>query len=473
MKRSLQFPSVPIADPLYTLIPPVPVGSNTLSYTPYHSHHSTGGFIIKDVDNPVKMTQEFGDRDTIYEDIDVLEADVGKYKPADLPEREEELDKLHMALRPVTMDGSPRDVLVYGPTGQGKTAGVQLKSDQLQAWADKEGEQLEVVHIPCKGTDSSYHVLTRLVKELREVRKGQGVDEPSGYQRKQLFEMVLDELETIGGTVIVILDEIDAIGEDDYVLYELSRANPDGVKIGIIGITNDLQFRNNLDADVRSSLGQREITFNPYNAIHLKNILARRTAQALRDTHFEGGDEDFTNLQSDVLADGTIPLTASFAAQETGDARQAIELLSYACDLADDEGVGTVEERHVRAAKEEIEREALIDTIGAETTQRKIALLTVVSATLNDATAETTALHQLYSNLCGYIDVNQLKQHTFREKLNDLVHSNVLTKDRHGRGRGQGMSNTYTLAGDVDPDSVLDALEDDSRTGNIVEVIRS
>jgi len=420
-----------------------------------------------------KMTQGFGDRDTIYEDIDVLEADVGKYKPTELPEREEELDKIHMALRPVTMDGSPRDILVYGPTGQGKTAGVKLKSEQLQEWANQEGVQLEVIHLPCKGADRSYHVLTRLVKELREVRKGQGVDEPSGYQRKRLFEMVLDELETIGGTVIIILDEIDAIGEDDYILYELSRANPDDVKIGIIGITNDLQFRNNLDADVRSSLGQREITFNPYNADHLQNILARRTAQALRDTHFEDGYEDFAHLKSDVLEEGTIPLTASLAAQETGDARQAIELLSYACDLADDEGVGMVGERHVRAAKEEIEREALIDTIGAETTQRKIALLTVVSAELNDATGETTALHQLYSNLCEYIDANELKQHTFREKLNDLVHSNVLSKDRHGRGRGQGMSNMYTLAGDVNPDSVLDALEDDSRVGHIVEIIGS
>jgi len=419
------------------------------------------------------MSKEFGNGNTIYEDIDVLEADVGKYKPEDLPEREDELNKLHMALQPVTMGGSPRDVLVYGPTGQGKTAGVQLKANQLQAWAEEDGKQLEVIHIPCKGAGGSYHVLTRLVKELREVRKGQGVNEPSGYQRKQLFEMVLDELETIGGAIIIVLDEIDAIGEDDYVLYELSRANPDSVKIGLIGITNNLQFRNNLDADVRSSLGQREITFNPYNSNHLKNILARRAAQGLRDTSFEGENRTFENLQSDVLESGTIPLTASLAAQETGDARQAIELLSYACDIADDEGTGNVAEHHVRAAKAEIEREALIETIGAETTQRKIALLTVVSAEMNDATGETTKLHQLYRDLCEYIDVNTLKQHTFREKLNDLTHGNVLAKDRYGRGRGKGMSNTYSLTGDVDPQSVLNALEDDARVNDIVEILRS
>lgn len=283
----------------------------------------------------------------------------------------------------------------------------------------------------------------------------------------------MDEVENIGGTIIIVLDEIDAIGEDDYVLYELSRANPDDVKLGLIGITNDLQFRNNLDADVRSSLGQREITFNPYNAEHLQNILARRTVQALRDTYFEDGVEDFEHLRSDVLDDGVIPLSASFAAQKTGDARQAIELLSYACDLADDDSTPVIQETHVRQAKTEIEKEALIDTIGAETTQHKIALLTVVSAELNGAAAETTELHNLYGEFCGYAEANKLKQHTFREKLNDLVHSNVVTKDRHGRGRGRGMSNTYSLAGDIDRDSVLEALEDDSRVAPLVDVIRS
>lgn len=82
-------------------------------------------------------------------------------------------------------------------------------------------------------------------------------------------------------------------------------------------------------------------------------------------------------------------------------------------------------------------------------------------------------MHNLYGEFCGYAEANKLKQHTFREKLNDLVHSNVVTKDRHGRGRGRGMSNTYSLAGDIDRDSVLEALEDDSRVAPLVDVIRS
>jgi len=92
--------------------------------------------------------------------------------------------------------------------------------------------------------------------------------------------MIIDELEAIGGTVIVILDEIDAIGSDDYILYELPRAEPDDVRLSIIGITNDLQFREGLDADVRSSLSEDEIEFAPYDANQLRDILARRAAGA-------------------------------------------------------------------------------------------------------------------------------------------------------------------------------------------------
>jgi len=119
--------------------------------------------------------------------------------------------------------------------------------------------------------------------------------------------MIIDELEAIGGTVIVILDEIDAIGSDDYILYELPRAEPDDVRLSIIGITNDLQFREGLDADVRSSLSEDEIEFAPYDANQLRDILARRAAGALRDTEIGDEDEPWQTLESTVLTDDAIP----------------------------------------------------------------------------------------------------------------------------------------------------------------------
>ena len=410
---------------------------------------------------------------TIVDDIDVLKPDPQTYRPTELPEREEELSELHMALRPVTMGGTPHNCLIYGPTGQGKTVGVELKTRQLEEWAEKNEVDLTTVHVRCKGCDSSYHVLRQLVKDIREVRRGPGEDKPTGYQRKTLVEMVLGELEKIGGTIVLVLDEIDAIGEDDYVLYELSRATLDDVRLGLIGITNDLQFRSNLDADVRSSLGEREIHFSPYTAGDLQNILARRTVEALNDTYFDGDEEVYRNLESDVLTDDVIPLTAALSAQDTGDARQAIRLLRYACDLALEEGADLINENHVRSAKSRIETQATKQGIVAETIQRKVALIAVVEAAADgEAPADTTDLYRRYCRICDQIDLEKNSQHTFREKLNDLAHSNILVKNRHGRGRGKGMTNTYELS--IDLELVIEGLEEDESWSydGITETVR-
>lgn len=422
-------------------------------------------------------TNPFGSQETIYENVDVLEPDTDTYKPDRLPEREEELQEIHSLLKPVTMEGTPRNALIYGPTGQGKTVGMKIKTDQLQEWADQTDEvDLTVVHTRCKGCDNSYHVLTQLVKELREVQNGPGEDKPSGYTQKTLVEMVFEELEKIGGVVILILDEIDAIGNDDYVLYELPRASLEDVKIGIIGITNDLQFRDNLDADVRSSLGRREVVFSPYQSHHLQNILARRAANALKATEFVEEPDTLENLNSDILGDGVIPLCAALAAQETGDARDAIELFSETCSIADAEIESTdqqkITEEHVREAYEKLERQAVSDGIRNETTQRKLALLTVTHAALiGDTPVETAELYEKYQNYCSSTNIDTRSEYTFRDKLNDLVKSNLLDKDHYGRGKGKGTTNLYSL--NVSTEIVLDEIGSDTRLEDIVGELKS
>lgn len=163
--------------------------------------------------------------------MDILNPNEDAYLPMELPEREKELDEIHSALRPVTMGATPINVLIYGETGQGKTVAVDVKTKQLDNWAQDQGIDLTVVNIQCKGFEKSYHVMTHLVKALREERLGQGEEAPSGYQKKKLLNMILEELKKIGGTVIIVLDEIDSIGEDDYILYELPRADLKDVKL--------------------------------------------------------------------------------------------------------------------------------------------------------------------------------------------------------------------------------------------------
>ena len=132
---------------------------------------------------------------------------------------------------------------------------------------------------------------------------------------------VLDGRATL---MIVVLDEIDFLVKKhgDELLYRLTRANEElsSSKISVIGITNDLKFVDNLDPRVRSSLGEVELVFPPYNASQLEDILNDRARIAFRPG---------------VIRSGVISLCAALAAREHGDARRALDLLRVAGEIAE------------------------------------------------------------------------------------------------------------------------------------------
>jgi len=124
----------------------------------------------------------------------------------------------------------------------------------------------------------------------------------------------------------------------------------DDVYPSIIGISNDLQWRDNLDPAAKDSLYDDSIFFAPYDANELRDILSRRASKAFRNTSlvyetsegeafeinidlddddgslakaFNEIDADRTDctllrINSGVLSDDVIPLCAAYAAQDKG-----------------------------------------------------------------------------------------------------------------------------------------------------------
>jgi len=184
---------------------------------------------------------------------------------------------------------------------------------------------------------------------------------------QKVLEYLWNAMNDVGGTIIIVLDEIDNLGTDDKILYSLPRARDknyvnddvyhvnDDVYPSVIGISNDLQWRDNLDPAAKDSLYDDSIFSAPYNANDLRDILSRRASKAFHDTDlmYEGPDgEEFTisvdlggdesldsafeargidrtactlqGIDSSVLSEDVIPLCAAYAAQDKGSARQAI-----------------------------------------------------------------------------------------------------------------------------------------------------
>jgi len=161
----------------------------------------------------VVSTMGMFERDTdIYRDRDALRED---YQPEQLVGRDGELDTYRAALQPVINGEQPNNVFLYGKTGVGKTAATRYLLEHLRDDAAQYDDiELTVKTLNCDGLTSSYQVATRLVNEFRK-----DIEQISttGYPRASVYEMLWDELEACGGTVLVVLDEVDHV-EDDSIL---------------------------------------------------------------------------------------------------------------------------------------------------------------------------------------------------------------------------------------------------------------
>ncbi|MCD2201055.1 hypothetical protein LPA44_14295 [Halobacterium sp. KA-4] len=90
----------------------------------------------------------------------------------------------------------------------------------------------------------------------------------TGYPQQRVFDPLYSDLDEIGGTVLIVLDELDYIGnDDDEILYGILRARSNGylteTKPGVIGISNDFGFRDDLSPKVKDTLCEEEIHFSP------------------------------------------------------------------------------------------------------------------------------------------------------------------------------------------------------------------
>lgn len=410
------------------------VGEDTDSENPYSTLNS----------NPYGKSLE------VFADESVLKED---WQPERLPERESELEEIRNALAPATRGVNAHNLFLYGKTGQGKTVAIDHEVKLLQEYADSENSlNLSVIKTSANNQTTSYQLCAHLIKEIRGKSK-----KPSGIDQQSMFDLLYQEISNLEETVIIVIDEIDAIGSNDELLYELPRARKNGhieeQWVSVIGISNNLQFRDNLSPKVKDSLYDSEIEFAPYDADQLTTILERRAERAF----IEG-----------VLDDDVIPLCSAFAARDEGSARQAIRLLYKAGELALNRGKETVFEQHVREARDILERKRIEEGMRSLTTQDQFALLSIVALEIDEEIpARTRQVFQKYKSIVDRLDGNQLVERRVRDHLQSLGMQGFLLVETRNKGIQGGSHYRFELKTDLE--ATLDILGEDSRIDDIVE----
>ncbi|MEK6892838.1 MAG: orc1/cdc6 family replication initiation protein [Nanoarchaeota archaeon] len=362
----------------------------------------------------------------LFKDKRVLQSN---YLPENIAHRDEQVEAVASILAPSLRGEKISNLFIYGKTGTGKTLSVQHVGGKiLEKLKEIEQESVQFVYINCKlkkVADTEYRILAEIIRELGGTIPATGLPTDEVYTR---FVDLVDKKKQI---IILVLDEIDQAVKKigDGFIYTLTRLNSElkNAQINIIGISNSLTLMDNLDPRVRSSLGEEELVFSPYNALQLQDILRERAESAFKDG---------------VLEEGAISKCAAYAAREHGDARRALDLLRVAGELAEREQSERVVLKHIDMAKEKIERDKMLDIIEGEPRQFQIVLFSIMRLNEKNKGAEisTGEVYNTYKEICEKTKNEILTQRRVSDIVSEfdmlgIINAPVISKGRQGRTR--------------------------------------
>ncbi|GAB3675134.1 orc1/cdc6 family replication initiation protein [Halopiger thermotolerans] len=392
------------------------------------------------------MSGPFSDlTETLFADKSVLSE---SYQPEEILERDEEIDAFSHALQDVLFGREPENIFLYGKAGLGKTAVTTYMMSELQSEvaAREEADDLHVHEINCNGK-TLFMVVRRLVNELLP-------PDASPFPKRGLgtgdaFDELYAQLDRIGGTHLIVFDEIDHLDDVDTLLYELPRARSNGhiteSLVGIIGISNNYTFRQSLSAKVKDTLMETEISFSPYDAGELRTILRDRADRAFVDG---------------ACDESAIAKAAALSAQDMGNARQAIDLLRVGAEVAEREGDETGTDDHIEDARTLVQRGRLRNKIRDQTEHAQYILETIAKLEERDEVpARSKEIQEGYERVAeayGATPLTTLK--SIQDHLSDLHMLGFLVRHERNKGLSGGQYYEYEL--DLDPMIVLETREE-------------
>jgi archaeal cell division control protein 6 len=360
------------------------------------------------------------------------------FNPGEVAHREGQIEQVASILAPALRGEKVSNLFLYGRTGSGKTLSVRYVGEKLLAKVKQMKEdRLKFIYVNCKlkkVADTEYRIIAELIKNLGGSVPATGLPTDAVYSR---FIEMIDDRKQI---VVLVLDEIDQAVKkiSDSFIYSLTRINSElkNAQISLIGISNSLTFMDDLDPRVRSSLGEEELVFPPYNALQLQDILKERAREA-----FSEG----------VVDAGVIEKCSAYAAREHGDARRALDLLRVAGELAERAGAKKINLKYIDEANSKIEKDKMLDVILSVPSQFQLVLWSIMKldslregnrnkGKMVDDRIFTGEVYRCYQEVCEESKNEVLTQRRVGDIIAEfdmlgVINARVLSKGRHGRTR--------------------------------------
>ena len=370
--------------------------------------------------------------------------------PNNIHHRDLEQEQVTQSLLPILKQFRPSNILIYGKPGTGKTLVVRRVLSKIQERVEKTNFPIKLVYGNSKEETTLYGLLVDFGRQLGLSEKELPT---TGLSISEVFKRLLRIINKNSLNTVFIIDEIDFLAHlvsksKNDILYQLTRSN-DRIKNGsltLVGISNDLTFKDRLDPRVISSLGEEEIVFTNYSVNQIHKILEDRIQLAF----VEGAVEE-----------SALNLCAAMAGREHGDARRAIDLLRVAGEIAEREQEEKVSEEHIRRASQKMEEDKETAALQSYPLHEKLLILAVMRA----GGSSTGEIFTAYKELCKSVRQKELTQRRMTQMLSDIELSGIIS----GRIVHQGIhGRTKKFKLTISPETIKQTLKKDLILEDIV-----
>lgn len=294
-----------------------------------------------------------------------------RYIPKELPHREKQIDLLKRTFSNLKNDPDkyPLSILqIIGQAGIGKTStlirfGNLLKEELAN---NKINSKIVYINLKLQG-GNKYAIYKYMLACIAPELPAQGLS------AEEMLRQMIDYLDNTSSYALIILDEIDyliKISKDIGIIYDLTRLNefnPNkrcNVK-GVIFIARSIEFYEKLDEAELSSLGRVPIEFPTYTIEQVSDILVQRSVEAFNK---EVISTDIIDWISRIIISSEI----------NGDIRYALDLLTYAGNIAENEGTKKILLDQVKRVHEQIYKGITDEDIKDLSKEQIVILLAII-----------------------------------------------------------------------------------------------